>query len=159
MVETSEYRIDRLKFRGAIYRTNFVRFWPIELFAFVGVVSLAIGGQYPAAAIAFIVFAVMLPMAVGKGVQRVLDSPLNNIPYVTRFTEDSLEQLSGGVRRSLSRYSDMASFDTIPEGIRVWAMKSHWILIPREAFATPGDFEAACRLLFDAGKMKQRRAR
>jgi hypothetical protein len=92
--------------------------------------------------------------------RRALASPLNKLAYVLRFTDDSMEQLVGGERRSLVRYSDIAAFDEIPEGLRLWVRpRGLWLLIPRTAFASADDFLSVCEILIRAGKMKRGRSR
>ena len=155
VVETSEYLLNRADFLRAAIRTYYKRLWSVALVCLIEIVVCSLEGWYWVA-LAFAVTGAGLPYLIAIiRVNRAMNSPLNQKPVVTRFTDDAMEQLVDGDRRALLRYDELKSFDRIPEGLRIWAFSKIWFLVPKAAFSTPEDFEGVCECLIRAGKLKQ----
>jgi len=154
-VETLEYILDPAQFMRAAYRTSWSVLWKVSLSA-AGAALILIAAGRAELALILMLFAGSLPFLIARrrGAQG-LASPLNSIRYVMRFNQETMEQISAGDRTSVIQYSDLSSVDDIPEGLRIWILKSgSWILVPRQAFASTTDFDRVCAFLISAGKMR-----
>jgi hypothetical protein len=157
MVETLEAVMDAQLFTRAAVRTYSKRLWPLCAALLVMGVALIILGQTMLGSVCVVHSFILLPLITYLRVSKTLKTPMNSLAYVNRFSNEALEQLSGGERRAFVRYAEMYSIDEIPEGLRIWIAKNGmWFFIQRTAFKSPADFDSVCQLLINAGKMKAR---
>ena len=155
VIETREYKLDKRTFMRASYRVYWSRLRWITLVSLV-VAFLLYLVDMPWLGLLEFILAFAMPVIIAFiRAKRALALPLNDLAYVMRFSESELEQLSGGERRTLILYTELASANVIPEGICIWVgPKGPWALIERAAFKSSADFDASCALLTQAGLIR-----
>ena len=155
VIETREYRLDKAVFMRTAYRVYLGWYFKSIIASFIVALSLVALNLPAVGAIEFLLTALM-PFAMAHiKCSRALALPINAIPFVSRFDESSIEQLSRGERRSFIAYSELASVKDMPEGLCIWlGKKGPWILIQRDAFKSPMEYQSACDHLIRAGLMK-----
>lgn len=152
VIQTLPFRVELPVMRAVSLRTNYRRMaWAlIAALAVLAILTWTAPRFWPVFLILALVELWIPTLWAGRMVAGLRSSGAIDRELVFEFDPAELRQLEQGEVSANIGYEDLVSFQEGPEGLQLGLPGGKWILVPRRAFATPGDYATAKHFIHQA---------
>lgn len=151
-IQTLPYRIDLQVMRAVSLRTNYRRMaWVmIAAVAVLAVLAWTLPRLWPVFLLLALAELWVPWLWAASMVSNLRSSGAVDRELTFEFDPAEMRQIERGEVTAHLGYEDLVSFQEGPEGLHFGLPAGKWILVPRRAFATPGDYATAKHFIHQA---------
>lgn len=156
-ISTNEYSGTSSMLVSVLTRVNYQKFWIVPLLGLGTAAYMATIGDPTIMTVGIIEGLVLALVPYIKAVLSVARSrkvPLYNLSFVVSFTDDRLNQFSGGDFSSSIRYEHLVRVQEDPEALLFFISRISYLMVPKVAFKSPSDFTSLLAFFREKGLIK-----